>query len=332
MENKSHALAAGAFVLVLLSLLVGLTLWLMRDNSVQRVYELSSQEAVSGLQPQASVRYKGVAVGKVTDIGFDPLVAGHVLVRMAVDERAPITTSTFATLGFQGVTGLAFVQLDDAGPSGAALPGGSTPPARIPLRPGLLAKLSDQGEAILAQLLVATRQFNQLLSPENQKTMLGAVGSMTQAADNFGQLSRRADAVLEAQFGPQHVNVPELVQQASAAFKTLQDVSDRVGDSADEARTSARAFRTVTERMSAPGGTLDQLTQSTAILAATGQVLNASTLPRLNRTVSEAGVSARQLGRAADSLADNPQSLIFGNPPPAPGPGEPGFSNPSGTP
>ena len=32
-------------------------------------------------------------------------VPGQVLVRIAIDDSAPITQSTFATLGFQGVTG-----------------------------------------------------------------------------------------------------------------------------------------------------------------------------------------------------------------------------------
>ena len=134
MENKSHAMAAGAFVLVLLSLLVGLAVWLTRDTSVQHIYELSSKESVTGLQAQASVRFKGVNVGKVTAIGFDAQTAGNVLIRIAVDERAPVTASTYGSLGFQGVTGLAFVQLDDSGESAKALPANTTPPARIPMR------------------------------------------------------------------------------------------------------------------------------------------------------------------------------------------------------
>lgn len=325
MENKSHALAAGTFVLVVLALLVSLAAWLTSDNRALRVFEISSTQAVTGLQPQATVRFKGVNVGKVSAIGFDPLTPGQVLVQIAIDDQAPITASTFATLGFQGVTGLAFIQLDDPGTSPALLATTAAKPTRIPLRPGLVSKLSDQGELILSQLLVATQQFNQLLSPANQKTMLDAVSSIDRAAS-------QADRVLDAQFGPQRLSIPELVKEASAAFKTMQTMSERVGDSADEARASARAFRTVTERMSAPGGTLDQLTQSTATLASTGQNLNAITLPRLNRTLSDAGVSARQLGNAADKLSTNPQSLLFGNQAPTPGPGEPGFSTPTDQP
>jgi phospholipid/cholesterol/gamma-HCH transport system substrate-binding protein len=72
MENKAHALAAGAFVLGLVAVLVALVVWLTHDDTVRNTYELSTRDAVSGLQPQAMVRYRGIAVGKVTTIDFDP--------------------------------------------------------------------------------------------------------------------------------------------------------------------------------------------------------------------------------------------------------------------
>lgn len=325
MENKSHALAAGAFVLVVAALLVALASWLTRDTSEHRVYELSSREAVTGLQPQASVRFKGVNVGKVSAIGFDPLIAGNVLIRIAIDDKAPVTQSTFATLGFQGVTGLAFVQLDDTGESKAALATGTEPPARIPMKTSLFSQLTDQGASILTQLEETSRRVNLLLTPENQKNLMGAVGNLGQAAASIHQLSTHADKVLGAQFGPERVDIPQLVQEANATLKTMQATSDRVGDSADEARASARAFRTVTERMDEKGGTLDTL-------ATTGQTLNAATLPRLNRAVDDASRTLRQVSRAVDSVNDNPQSLIFGNGPLSPGPGEPGFSATPGKP
>jgi phospholipid/cholesterol/gamma-HCH transport system substrate-binding protein len=321
MENKSHALAAGAFVLVVLALLVALAVWLTRDNRALRVYELSSQATVTGLQPQASVRFKGVNVGKVTTIGFDPVLAGNVLIRIAIDDQAPITASTFGTLGFQGVTGLAFVQLDDNGESKVVLPHGDGPPARIPMRPGLLSKLSDQGESILKQLEETSRRVNLLLQPDNQQRLMGAIGNLGQAADSIHQLSSRADKVL-----------PQLITDADAAFKSMQDTSVRVGESADEARASARAFRTVTERMNEPGGTLDQVTHGVGTLAAIGQTLNAATLPRVNRAVDDTARMARQVSRAAGTVNDSPQSLIYGNGPLLPGPGETGFSANPGQP
>ncbi len=316
MENKSHALAAGTFVLALLAVLIALAVWLSRDNRALRTFELSSPSPVTGLQPEASVRFKGVDVGKVTAIGFDPLQVGHVLIRIAVDEKAPLTESSFATLGFQGVTGLAFIALDDTGTSTTRLTNGQEPPTRIPLRPGLMSKLSDQGMGLLTQLEESSRRLNALLSVENQKVMMGTVSSLGQAASRLQQFSSDADQALAP-----------FVRETSATLQTMRETSDRVGDSADEARASAKAFRTVTEHMSAPGGTLDQLTQGTDTLAATGQTLNATTLPRLNKALNDTARTVRSVGQATDMLRDNPQSLIFGSGTQPPGPGEPGFKD-----
>src|SRR5690349_20305397 len=110
MENKSHAWAAGLFVLGVTALLIALAVWLTRDAGSSHAYELSSRDTVTGLQPQAAVRYKGVAVGKVTHIGFDPDAPGNVLIRIDVNDTTPLSPTTFATLSYQGITGLAFVQ------------------------------------------------------------------------------------------------------------------------------------------------------------------------------------------------------------------------------
>ena len=321
MENKSHALAAGTFVLLLTALLIALAVWLTRDSRQLRVFELASRDAVTGLQPQASVRFKGVPVGKVTTIELDPQSSAQVLVRIAISDQAPITKSTFATLGFQGVTGLAFVQLDDSGESSEALQSGERKPRRIPMRPGLMSKLSDQGTQILSQLEEATRRVNLLLAPANQQNLMSAVASMAQAASGVSKFSTSSSEAL-----------PQLVQEASATLKIVKDTSLRVGESADEARRSARAFRVVTERMNEAGGTLDQIASGGRTIERSGQSLGSSTLPRANRALDDAARSARQLGRAASTLSENPQSLLFGNVASAPGPGEPGFSAPSARP
>ena len=319
MENKSHALAAGTFVVLLLALVIALSVWLTRDTRDLQTYELSSPDAVTGLQPQASVRYKGVNIGKVTAITLDPQKIGNVLIQVAIDTQAPITESTFGTLGFQGVTGLAFVQLDDEGQSTVLLPPSEGAPPRIPMRPSLLTKLTDQGEDLLAKLVTGTERVNTLLSDDNQKALRSTIDNLGQAAAGLEQLTASTNKAL-----------PQFLQDSRATLKVIQDTSERVGDSADEAKRSAASFKQTTERMNAKDGTLDQLARGVETLALTGQALNTATLPRLNRAVEDTARAARQVSRAVNTVNDNPQSLIFGQGPIAPGPGEAGFTAPAG--
>jgi phospholipid/cholesterol/gamma-HCH transport system substrate-binding protein len=312
MENKSHALAAGAFLLGVVALLIGLAVWLTRDNTEHRVFELSSREGVTGLQPQAGVRFKGVSVGRVTAIELDRQSAGNVLVRIALNESVPITQSTFATLGFQGVTGLAFIQLDDSGESTQALATSREQIGRIPMRPGLMTRLSDQGASLLLQLEQASQRINVLLAPDNQKSLMGAIGNLGQAAAHIGQLK-----------------LPQLVQDASVSLKGIQATTDRLGDSADSVKTSAAEFNRMSARMNAPGGTLDKIAEGTDALVATGQSLSMTLVPRLNRTVDDTARAVRQVGRAADAVTESPQSLLLGKGAAIPGPGESGFVAPA---
>jgi len=325
MENKAHAFAAGAFVLVAAALLVAMAVWLTRESGLHLTYELSTRETVTGLQPQAGVRFRGVQVGKVVAIGFDPLVPGNVLLRIAVSDEVPITRSTFATLGFQGVTGLAFVQLDDTGESKEALLSGDGRPARIPMRPGLMSQLLDQGAGIVAQLQETSRRVNQLLAPDNQKALMGTIQGIGQAAGTIQQLSGQMDVILRAQLGPERVNLPQFLQDASVTVKA-------VGESAAEVKRSAAELTRVAGRLNQPGGAMDRLAEGAGALAATGQTLNAGTLPRLNRTADDVARTVRQASRAVSTVSENPQALIFGNGPVAPGPGEPGFAAPGGRP
>lgn len=319
MENKSHAVAAGAFVLVVAALLVAMAAWLTRDTGEHRPFEISSREGVTGLQAQAPVRYKGVTVGRVQSIALDPQTLGNVLIRIAVDGTAPISPTTFATLGFQGVTGLAFIQLDDTGPTSAVLASSDEQPGRIPMRPSLMSRLSDQGAGLLTQLDEATQRVSQLLAAPNQKKLMDAVGNLGQAAANIGQFAQQAT----------QANLPALALDAGATLKSLHRTSDRLGQTADAISASADAFKGMSQRMSEPGGTLDRIADGTNTLLTTGQSLNATLLPRLNRTADDTARTVRQVGRAVESVNDNPQALLLGNGPAQPGPGEPGFAAPS---
>ena len=304
MENKAHALAAGAFVLVVTVLLAVLAVWLMRDNTQRDMYEMSTAETISGLQPQAAVRFRGVPVGKVEMIGFDEKTKGNVLIRVSIDRAAPITKSVFATVASQGVTGLGFIQLDDKGESAERLVPNDEDPPRIPLKPGGLDKLLKQGEAIANQLEEASGRLNKLLSDENQQAITGAVAKMGDAAGDISQLAKS--------MGPTIATFPGLSRDAAATLKSVRTTTDEVGVTA--------------KRLNAKGGPLDKLSEGGTALAAGVETFSAATLPKLGEVADETARAMRQLRRTVSAVDDNPQALIFGNGPPVPGPGEPGFS------
>lgn len=329
MENKSHAIAAGVFVLLAVSLFAGLAYWLTRDDTVRRSYEISSADAISGLQAQSPVRYKGVPVGRVTAISLDPRVRGNVLITISVDEAAPVTQATFATLAYQGLTGLSYIQLDEsAGAASSPLVVGDGLP-RIPMRSGLMARLTEQGGSILQQVEQTAQRVNGLLATQNQQALLKAVTQLGEAAASISALSARAQAAMGPAQGPGSLNLPQLGDEAGASLRSLRLAGERMSASADAFRLAAEDYRKLAQRMGESGGTLDRLNQSAESLATTSKILNSSILPRANRTAEESQRSVRQLGQTAEQLGEQPQSLLWGKPPVLPGPGEKGFVAPA---
>lgn len=314
MENKAHALAAGIFVVVAAMLLLALAAWLTRDTGARDVYEISTREAVTGLQAQAPVRYRGVEVGKVADIGFDPKAQGNVLLRLEIDRDAPVTGDTFATLSYQGITGLAFVQLDDTGKPAPRLVRDDDHPPRIPLKPGLLAKLQDKGELILERVDVMATRINNLLGDENQRRFSTALDNLGAAAGDASRVARRLDTTLAKRVDP-------ALAEASTALRSVRR-------SADEVEKAAASFDQTARRLNEKDGPMDRLAEGTQALSHAADSFNSATLPRINRVTEETSRAVRQLSRAVTTINDNPQSLIFGAGPVMPGPGEPGFVAP----
>src|SRR5204863_447874 len=121
MENRAYALAAGLFTVLLAVALVAAGLWFRRDDVRFAQYVVTTTSSVSGLKAEAPVRYRGVDVGRVEAIKIEPGASGRIHVRIGVQEDTPITKSTYAQLGYQGVTGLAYVSLNDDGTSSELL-------------------------------------------------------------------------------------------------------------------------------------------------------------------------------------------------------------------
>jgi phospholipid/cholesterol/gamma-HCH transport system substrate-binding protein len=299
MENKSHALLAGAFTLALLAAAVFAGMWLNRDRVEWVPYQIATRLSIPGLSPQAAVRYRGLDVGKVEDIGFDPQVPGQILVRINVQPDTPITQSTFATLGYQGVTGIAYVQLDDDGSKPVRLPSSPERIARIEMRPSLFDQLQNRGLAILQQTEDLVRRVNNMLSPENEKIILGTFSNVSKAATQIETIPRSLQPTLD--------RLPAMTAQAQQTLHSLDRLSHSV--------------TTLSASLQQPNGAIDKLGNAAEELGAVANRFGQETLP----LATDVRSSLRALNRTLDSLNERPQSVLFGSPRVTPGPGEAGF-------
>lgn len=318
MENRSHALMTGFFTIALLVVAVLAGLWLNRDKVEWVPYQIATTQSIPGLNPQAAVRYRGLEIGKVDEITFDPTTSGRIIIRLAVDPEAPITTSTFASLGYQGVTGIAFIQLDDEKTGSPLLKTDKDRVAVIPLRPGFLDQLEKRGLVILEKTEELMTRADNLLNPENQKTMLAAFESVSKTAEAYAEIPRQLEPTL--------ARLPALTRQAEQSMASFNELSN-------SATSMTRNFDQLATTLQAPDGPIARLNTTVdrvgGSLEAVTSDLELQTLPHLVAMTDEARTSLRAVRRTATSLTDRPQSILFGAPDGEPGPGEPGFTAPT---
>ena len=74
----------------------------------RKAYRVVATTPVSGLNAQAQVRYRGMSVGRVTSIRLDPGDRHKVFIDVEVNSDLPVTRGTYAQLGMEGITGIAY--------------------------------------------------------------------------------------------------------------------------------------------------------------------------------------------------------------------------------
>ncbi len=313
MENRAHAIATGLFA-ILLSAAVVLALWWFSDKrETTRDLVLVSAGSVNGLNPQATVRYRGIVAGKVAGIALDPADPRQVLVTVRIRADLPVTTATRARMATQGVTGLAFIALDDPGTTGQPLAGEGGMPPRIPLAPSLIEEFSDTALQTLRQLRDMTERLAILTRPDNVKRVEGTLANLESASrglDRTLQEAPRTLAVVRQAFSK------DKLARVDRTLENLERASAEAAPMVVEGRKLLVRLQTLSERIDSLAGTA-------------GEGLAGNTLPRFNMLLQELTSTSRQLSELLDEIDSSPQMLILGRGRPQPGPGEAGFREPA---
>jgi phospholipid/cholesterol/gamma-HCH transport system substrate-binding protein len=315
MESRAHALAAGTFAIVLILLAVGMFLWLTRDTTIKTRYVLTTPGNVTGLKAQAPVRYKGLDVGSVESIEFDPARPGDLLVYIRVNDDTPITTRTFAELGLLGVTGLSFVQLLEPSTKSSVASQPRDPLSAIPLQPSLFDRVADSGERLVAQSEAITQRVNRLLDEPRQQELFAAVADIRETTRKFGTLADELRPAAQA--------VPAL---AADARRTLGNADALIGDLRSVTQATEKRLVAIDNAAAAVQEGANKFAATADEFRDVSRNLNAVALPRASRLIGDLSRSSQSAQRVLERVGEEPHSLLFGPSGGRPGPGEPGFS------
>ncbi|MBC7804098.1 MAG: MCE family protein [Candidatus Parcubacteria bacterium] len=313
MESRAYALITGLFVLGIAGCIVLWAHWLAKTPLARTAYRVVATGPVAGLNPEAQVRYRGMGVGRVTTIALDQKDPRRILVNIDVDDNIPVTRGTYAQLGMEGITGIAYVHLLDDYKNMQPAPKAPDGLTEVPLRPSFFDTLSDGAEGAVKDARELMANLNAVLTPENRTRIATTLGSLERITASLEVASARmpgtiarADAWLSeenrrlATQSLQGLNatvseLPVLAREAQQLVKDARELVGQVGKLSSEANSTAGAMRE-------------------------------GTLPRVNALAESVERGAQRVGRMAAEIDKQPESLIWGKKPVSrPGPGEKGF-------
>ena len=315
METKVNYMLVGGFVLVLGAALIAGLLWLASGGGFQKKYDLYLalvEESVAGLNLNAPVKYRGVDVGKVRDIRLDPHKPEQVRLLFAIERGTPIKQDTQAMLKTQGLTGIAYVELD--GGSLASPPLRVVAPEKYPVirtKPSLSARLENVLTTVLAKLDSTSDHLNKVLSDENLAAFKSTLADLAAVAHTVAARKDTIDSGITSA-ARTFDNSSRLTEQLGPVIERIGHSADAVKKMGDEAaRASARAGKSV----DSVGADVKRFT--------------ADTLPELQILLGEMNVLTVSLRHFIEETERNPRGFLFGRKtvPEGPGeesPGEPG--------
>ncbi len=308
MENRSYAIAVGLFTLVLGAGVVFLFMWFSGDTEKRDTYRLESRFAVTGLNIQAPVRFRGVEVGRVESIAFEGDKARSIVIAVSVKSDTPITRGTYAQLGTQGLTGLAYVILDDDGDKPELLTPADSAKTRIPVRQSFFDEVAGSGKTLVADANEVARRLRVLLDEKNQAQLMRTLGGLEIATRGVADAARKLDPALR--------NLPAVTEEARKAFARADTLLANMNTLTTELVQRVDTLERVSKSAEQVGGAAESISGATV----------SETLPRINALLEELARNSRSLERVLTQLNDQPSSLVFGRPAAVPGPGEPGFT------
>ena len=320
MENRAYALITGVFVLAIAAAILVWANWLAGSPVQRDKYRVVSLRPITGLNEQAQVRYRGIDAGRVTSIRLDKANPNRILIGIEVNKDVPITRGTYAQLGLEGITGIAYVHLLDDYSS-------REPPARgrdgvpeIHLRPSFLDALFDNGEAVLRDGRALLTEMTKLVNEENRERIGRSLQHLEKLLAKLetqlpGFIERTDERVQAWMNEKNRRNVEGMLANMNEATRDLPALVEETRQLVRDARAlSAQAAQLATEATS-----LARESQGTV------HEVRVTTLPKVNALADSVERSARRVGELAETLERKPDSLLWGHDKTPPGPGEEGF-------
>ena len=264
-------------------------------------YEIYFEGTVSGLSKGSPVRYLGVDVGRVISLAVDRKDPGRVKVVAEIDAEAPVSGATQAKLGFLGLTGLLYIDLQQNERLSATrpLPQGERYPV-IAARKGSIEASAERLPEILGQASDIMERIERLLADENVGAITATIANLERATAQLPATLADAQA-LAADLRKISATTLVLTQRADATLESVQP----------ELRAALVNARVASEKFARTAEGIDRLLNDND--GAFGRSAGASVV-ELQQLAVDARNASNEVRELARELRERPSSLLLESP------------------
>ncbi len=314
MTGKMQYTAVGAFVLILGTAFIWGVLWISTGGTPDRFdrYLIYMTESVSGLNVDSALKYRGLDVGKVEQMAIDLESPERIRIVLQIREDIPVTEDTRATIEYQGLTGLANINL--SGGTATSAPLGKQAGEEYPViqtSPSLLARLDSTTSDLLANLIQTSTRINALLDDDNRANLARTLENIATLSENIAQQSGQLDDVVS--------RLGDTLDNTRDASAGLLQLLAEFSQSAKAVTRLADQYRSIGENVASASEAVRDTARSTGDDI---DRFSAAALPEFTRMAEELRRASENLRRMSETLARDPSMLFYGAEPPTPGPGE----------
>ena len=305
METRASHILVGGFVLTLIVGLVAFTIWIAKVDldAEYKDYDIYFDDTVSGLYKRGTVFYLGIPVGEVRDITLAPDDPRKVRVITRLNADVPVNVGTTARLEFQGLTGVAYIELHGGAPTNPIIEikDGEERPV-IPAEASAFQEVFMQAPNLVNEAIAAVGRVSLVLSDEN-------IASITAVLKNTDEITRN--------IARGTTDIDGLVADTRAALAKVTDAAEALSGLATTGNEllGAEGQRLVEETVLTMQHARSLVARLDGVVADNEETVTqfvGSTLPEISRLIMDLRRTARDLSRVVGQLENNPSEVIFG--------------------
>jgi len=225
MESRVNYIIVGVFVVLFSTALIAFAFWLGKygDDSDFVYYKAYMTESVSGLSREASVKYRGVDVGIVTEVKIDPNNSEQVQLTLKVRKDTPIRKDMYVILKFYGLTGLAFIEISGGSKSAALFTHDDGEMPTISTAPSLYQRLDESLSGLAGKLTHTLDSMDELLNKKNIENFSDSLSNIKDFSIQIKSFQKDVRAVLKKGVGMEEsiIAASNQVAEASVGIKEM---------------------------------------------------------------------------------------------------------------